>query len=239
MNSYSNLAFFYEYLFTDFDYDKWAKKVCDIVKKHASDIKGADFGCGTGIITRALKKEGFDVVGCDISNEMLSAAVEESEDLGIEYLNMDISAIAGLSDLGFITAINDCVNYLSPKKMDRAFKKVYSALKEGGVFVFDISTEYKLKQIIGNNTFCEDTERVSYIWFNSLKKDRVEMDLVFFVKDGEAYKRAEESHTQYIHSAFDVETSLKNAGFSNIKAIDIFGGKLTEKSERITFVVKK
>ena len=83
MSSYSGLADIYEYLIYDCDYEKWSQSVCKKIKKLAKGINGADYGCGTGIITRALKQGGFNVTGCDTSAEMLNKAVERSQGLGI------------------------------------------------------------------------------------------------------------------------------------------------------------
>ncbi|HLN73542.1 MAG TPA: class I SAM-dependent methyltransferase [Prolixibacteraceae bacterium] len=45
-----------------------------IIASHVSGNSAVDFGCGTGRSTRFLKKLGFDVIGIDISTDMLNIA---------------------------------------------------------------------------------------------------------------------------------------------------------------------
>src|SRR4030042_6837151 len=46
----------------------------EIIKKHVNGTTVLDFGCGTGRSTRFLKKQGFNAVGVDISEEMVVKA---------------------------------------------------------------------------------------------------------------------------------------------------------------------
>ena len=46
----------------------------EIISKHVTGNKAIDFGCGTGRSTRFLKKLDFNVIGIDISREMIEMA---------------------------------------------------------------------------------------------------------------------------------------------------------------------
>lgn len=46
----------------------------EIIRKHVNGNNALDFGCGAGRSTRFLKELGFDVIGIDISSDMLSKA---------------------------------------------------------------------------------------------------------------------------------------------------------------------
>ena len=67
------------------------------------------------------------------------------------------------------------------------FKKVYSLLKEDGLFVFDISSYYKLSKILGNNVYGENFEDVSYICHNYFDEETsiCELDLKIFKREKE------------------------------------------------------
>lgn len=237
MKAYSAIAKSYEYLQNDYDYEKWSQFVCDSVKD-APSKNGVDVGAGTGLITISLFKAGYKVCGTDISDEMLNVAYEKSNGQ-IAFYKQSAEKFSGFRDLGFVTAVNDVVNYLSPKKMIDFFGRVYKSLLPKGKFVFDISSEYKLKKVLGNEVFTCEEEDVSYIWSNDLKKDRVNMFLTVFTKteDGK-YERGEEFHTQYIHSKDFILSELKKLGFI-VKVTAEYGKKLSPKSLRLIFTCEK
>ncbi len=240
--AYSALATHYEYFIADCDYEKWSQYVCGKVKEYSPTNIGADIACGSGYFTRKLKKRGFDVFGYDISPEMLTEArrLSAEEGLQIEYVQGDVKSFKSLNKLGFVTAINDGFNYIEPEHLSKAFKAVARSLKKGGAFIFDISSEYKLKNILGNNVFSVDDEDVTYVWFNKLENDKVIMDITLFERTGNVYLRKDERHEQYIHSIKSVEAALFGAGFEIKEIVGDFGEKLKKNSERIHFVgVKK
>ena len=114
MKAYSAISKTYDYLQNDYDYEKWSQFICDAVK-NAPSIDGVDVGAGTGIITVALKNDGKNVCGTDISEEMLNVAYENSNG-EIPFYLQSADKFLGFSSLGFVTAVNDVVNYLSQKK---------------------------------------------------------------------------------------------------------------------------
>lgn len=52
------------------------RDIPEIIAKHVTGTRGIDFGCGAGRSTRFLAKLGFDVIGVDISAEMIAKAKE-------------------------------------------------------------------------------------------------------------------------------------------------------------------
>lgn len=237
--SYSALGGWFEYLNKDCGYEKWSQYLIDRLKSLGAGPKGVDIGCGNGYFTRALYKAGYDVSGIDISPQMLSVARQKAAAEGVrsEFLLGDITKLKLNGRVDFAVAINDCINYVPPEKLKSAFSKVYSALNRGGVFLFDISSEYKIRNIIGENVFCEDGEDISYIWFNRQTESGVVMELTFFIKrkDGR-YEREEERHVQYAHGEQSVISALQAAGFSEISSEGHLGG---DKRERINFTAVK
>ena len=237
MKAYSAIAGNYEYLQKDYDYDLWSQYVIEKLS-NVPNKTGVDVGAGTGLITRALADAGYVVTGTDVSYEMLNYATSVT-DGKIPFIYQKAENFSGFSSLGFVTAVNDVVNYLTKSNAVKFFKKVYSSLASGGVFMFDVSSEYKLKNVIGNNTFtCED-ENVSYSWNNYLSGDKVYMDLsVFTLKDDGTYNRNDESHVQYVHTKDFITSALKEIGFS-VKVEGEYGKRLSTKTNRLTFVCLK
>ena len=68
---YEAVAQFYDKLLLDGKYKKYVDVIVKKVKDNAPVFAGADGGCGSGIVTRALKKAGAGVWGFDISDDML------------------------------------------------------------------------------------------------------------------------------------------------------------------------
>ncbi len=237
MNDFDCLSNLYDSIMKNNDIDAWSTYVVNILNEHftkSNNVSGVDVGCGTGIFTKAISDNGFNVVGVDTSVSMLNVASNRN----CNVLLGNVTTLKGFK-VDFITAINDVINYVKQKDLQKTFNSVNNNLKDGGLFIFDISSEYKFKNIISNNLFAEDLEDVTYLWFNELKKDKVNMYLTYFIKNGETYIRKDEDFCEYIHTDFDVEEKLKNAGFEIIKKQGHLGAKINKRTERINYVCRK
>ena len=129
-----------------------------------------------------------------------------------------IKTLGGRADFAF--CVNDCVNYIPRPDLPRFFARVAACLKKSGAFLFDVSSAYKLREVIGNNSFCEDREEVAWMWFNTLHPDRVEMDFTLFVKEPDGrFRREDERHVQYIHEEEALRRAAEEAGFC-VRAVE-------------------
>ena len=234
-NSYSALGRWFEYLNEDCGYEQWSQYLINLLKEQNAGQSGLDIGCGNGYFTRALIKAGYLVTGIDVSPEMLDTAqrLALKEGIKAEFLLGDITKLKVTAKKDFCIAINDCINYIPKDRLKTALSRVYNCLKKGGVFIFDISSAQKLKNTLGNNLFAEDSEDISYIWFNTLENDSVTMDLTFFErqKDGN-YRRFDERHIQYIYEESEIIDTLTETGFS----VNTEGHLGKDKRERINFI---
>ena len=236
MSAYQCLANYYNRFTTeDADYNLWAKFILKNIPLTAQ--KGLDLACGTGKMTRILASNRLDVVGMDVSQEMLSQATAQGGKC--RYVCQSLQNFDTPSRVHFVTVVNDGVNYLAPTETTAFFGKVYNCLKAGGVFIFDISSQYKLTQVVANNVFFVDDEDVTCLWSNTLASDKVQMDLTFFVKDGDVYQRLDETHTQYIHPTQTLVEQLQSAGFA-VQTYDNYTSQpVTDSCQRVTFVATK
>ena len=239
---FASVAEFYDYsMVNNCDYDGWANYVTGKLKKHLKGVgSGMDVACGSGFFTRAIKRCGYNVFGMDIAPEMLTSAqkITAKEGLFISYMVGDMTCFKYNSKLDFITAINDAINCLPPDKIVKTFKNFASLLKKGGVLHFDVSSEYKLKNVIADNTFCEDDEDYSYIWFNKPYDDRVVMEMSVFLRENDKYIKRESQLTEYIHTREFLEQALIEAGF-NVLEVDGDMGEYSAMSHRINFTAIK
>lgn len=243
MLPYENLAKFYQKIILDKSYDEWTDYLLSLIKDKLPFGSCYDVGCGTGIFTRKLKSLGYDVIGVDLSFEMLAVAREltSKSKQNIEYINCDMKSLKSLKKLDFITVVNDGLNYVEQKDIKRTFKAFNSCLKKGGFIVFDVSSSYKLKNLLASNMYGDNGEELSYIWLNELSSDNksVNMSLSFFEKQGDFYKRYDEEQTQFIHEVNDIILSLCDAGFEVKSVTNAFGKELTDIDERILFIATK
>lgn len=239
--SYSALGGKFEYLNSDCDYEKWSQYLIRTLNGLNAGACGADVGCGNGYFTRALHKSGRDVCGVDISPEMLTKARElaSSEGVRAEFLLGDITKLKLIKKVDFIVAINDCLNYVPPERLAAAFSRVRANLKKGGAFVFDVSSEYKLKNVLADNLFAEDLDEITYLWFNKFDGEKVVMDITVFTSAGDGlFKRQDERHIQYVHRTEDVKAALASCGFEVLRIEGHMGEELKDDSLRINFICR-
>jgi SAM-dependent methyltransferase len=241
---YSALGSYFEYLNKDCDYEKWSQYIIQKLALLHVGNTGLDIGCGNGTFTRALYKAGYAISGVDISPAMLTKARELATKNGVrtEFLQGDITKLKVSAKVDFAIAVNDCLNYVAPEKIPAAFAHVAGCLKKGGAFLFDVSSDYKLKNVLGNNLFAEDRDELTYLWFNTLQQNCVEMDLTFFIpqKDG-TYRRADEHHVQYIHTQEFLTEKLSEAGFEVLATEGHLGADILaeEAPLRYNFICRK
>jgi len=235
---YDGLSEFYDLFMQDVDYNAW----CDFISHHIPTKGcGLDVGCGSGKLTLMLSQRGFNMSGVDLSPEMVAIAMKNARRNAITNVSFAVGNAEKINlsiPVDFITATCDVVNYL--KNPIDFFKNTYNNLKAGGVFVFDISSEYKLKKVLGNNVSTEEKDGVVYVWNNNLYRNRVDMFLSFFRRDEDGrYTRFDEEQTQYVHNENDIIVALKSVGFSSVEIFADFGENLSKNSERIHFIAKK
>ncbi len=239
-SAYANLAEWFEYLNQDCDYEKWSQYLHErLLSLGVACGRGLDIGCGGGYFTRFFQRLGYEMTGFDVSPEMLAkAASSGTGGRNPQYVLADVRRLKINGRADFAVAVNDCFNYVPPEDIPAALRRVAAALKKGGAFIFDVSSEYKLREIVGNNTFCEDRDELAYMWFNRLCGDRVEMDVTTFVRQADGrFVRGDERHVQYIHSEENLKRALEEAGFACLKTEGAFGDPSDR--TRVNFIAKR
>ena len=113
-------------------------------------------------------------------------------------------------------------------------------MKSGGRLLFDVSSEYKLREIVGNEIFYDDGDDVTVFWQNETVGNRVTMSLTLFFREGALYRRGDEEHVQRIYTEQELRKMLADAGFEKVQVYG-FGGRERpgEKEERLQFVAVK
>lgn len=229
-SDYSAFARFYDELTENVDYSAIAQRYAQLARKYGKFGLAADLGCGTGGLTSALADLGAEVIGVDISVDMLSVAFSKTEGKKIQFVRQDITKLdlGGCVDL--IVSSLDCLNHLTNfAQVGKVFDRSASFLESGGLLIFDMNTIKKHRKILADNCFVFETDKVFCCWqnFYEQKDESVEIQLDFFEKrSGGAYSRYSESFVERAYPIEDVKNRLKSAGF---EIIGVFDG-LTEKN---------
>lgn len=248
MNSYTNFASVYDRLMmADFNYEKWADYLENLFGEYQKDVSlVADLACGTGNITLPLARRGYEMIGLDSSPDMLELAQKkaQAENLDILFLNQNMTRMDLYGTVDAFLCMIDGINYvLNPESLFRMFQLMKRCfLEPDGIFIFDISSEYKLRETIGNQTFNYSDASLFYSWENRyLEKLRIsDMELTFFqrLKNG-SYRRFSERHLQRAYRPDELSGMLKKAGFSKVDCFSELSFCAPKKEDqRIVFVAR-
>ena len=238
---YESFAYLYDRLTDDIDYNSFLEFTKEKFEKYGLNAELVlELACGTGSLTQLLCKQGYDVIGLDFSSDMLEVAREKCPET--LFINQDMTEFELYGTVDAIVCYLDSINYITDKrKLLKMFKLVNNYLNHGGLFIFDINSEYKLKNIIGNNCFVRNDEEIFYSWENELLKDRVNFYLTFFTENEDgSFERFDEMHTERIYKEEELKELLKKAELKLLETVyDFKSTKKSKKSERIFFVAYK
>ena len=249
MSSYDFLAGCYDRLTYDVDYASWA----DYIQRHfeKQPLPGntvLDLACGTGSLTYELARRGYEMIGVDLSPEMLSEAVEkQGADENIippMFLCQSMDKLDLYGTIDACVCCLDSVNYvISPKQLQRAFERVHLFLMPGGLFLFDINTVEKLEGLDGQ-VFLDETEDTYCVWraeYNKRSKlCSYFMDIFQLDEESGQWERGVELHEERAYTVEELTDMLRRAGFGRIK---VYGDRKMRApkpgEQRIFFVARK
>lgn len=231
----------------DADYDKFYSYYKSVFSKYNLDPKLVlDLGCGTGSIAVKMAKDGYDMIGLDLSFEMLDIARKkaEKENADILFLNQDMTDFELYGTVDAIISSMDSINYITEDGgLLKLFKLCNNYLNPDGVFIFDINSEYKLKEVLGNNTFTYEEDNIFYVWQNSFDEDENICSLLldFFIRDeDEKYTRFTEYQEERVYTPEEIKAAADTAGLKMLGCFGDFNFSKAEKtSERLFFVFQK
>ena len=222
MDAYHALAASYDRLTNYVDYEATVEFYMEILRREGlSPRTCADLACGTGSVTKILAEKGYDVIGVDLSEEMLTEAFQKVQDMANPprficqnlrnlYLPRGVDmAVCALDSLDYITNPDDCAE---------AIRRTYKALNPGGIFIFDVNTPEKLRAMDGQ-VFLDEDDDVYCVWRGEFDEETnicsYAMDL--FQRSGDVWQRSFEEHCEYAYSEQQLRGYLKAAGFTHIE----------------------
>ena len=245
--NYHKFAYIYDELMKDAPYEEWVKLTLQLIEKLGINPKNiVDLGCGTGNIAIPLSKQGYQLTGIDLSEDMLSVAYDKMQENQVMFplfqQNMMELELPHLAEL--IVSYCDSLNYLNGmEEVKQTFKQVHQNLEEGGYFFFDMHSPYKITKIFNQHSFAWNDEDISVIWLTDVDDEKltVEHNLTFFVaQEDHLYEKFHEVHMQQTYTIEQVNELLVETGYDLVATYGDFQlTPVTETTERIFYVAKK
>lgn len=232
--AYTYLAQFYDQLI-GVDYHKWVTYLEQTWQKFdISPQEILELACGTGGITIPLAQKGYRLTAVDRSAAMLAQAHKKAAASKVEvtFINHTMEDIRIKNLFDVVICCCDALNYVTQKDdLLLFFRNAYRHTKHGGILLFDLNSEKKLRELYGNQTYAETFEDYAYYWQNHFDEEQkiCQMDLTFFIKsDTESYYRVSEQHFEKLWQPQEIYTSLRACGW---KVVGYYGFMSWEQPE--------
>jgi len=251
MEIYRGFATMYDELMQDIPYQKWGDYIFECIKKRCANVKKPlvlDLACGTGNMTTLLSQKGLDMIGVDLSIDMLAAAQQKSYEMGqkILFLAQDMRELDLYGTIDAAVSVCDGLNYiLEPTGLRTVFERVRLFLNPGGVFIFDMNTEYKFKELFAQRSFEDTTQSgITCEWDNNYDEvTKINEYQVRFSKNKNQLvgnpDQLIEIHKQRAYDTENVIEMLKACGFSKVAAYHEYTNEPPKpNSIRVTYVAE-
>ncbi len=249
MSIYESLAPVYDQINEDIDYEHWADVLCEWLKESGCAPHGVilDLGCGTGSMTIPLAKRGFDMIGLDLSPEMLSLARDREEREGLSQILWTMQDMTDFSLYGMVDGVVSCLdsfNHLSTTNdLRECLNAITKYLLPGGTLIFDVNSQYKFETLYGDQSYVFETEDTFCVWQNDYDEESRLCDfyITLFVEDQNGMYEREDSHqTERYYPLEELQEELDSAGFDTV---GIYGGldkrKVAPEDDRWYIVARK
>ena len=248
MSSYEALAASYDGLTYDIPYDdvlQFMQKILNQAGLQPETV--VDLACGTGSLSVRLAKAGYRVYGVDLSEDMLTVAMNKAMELEENipfFVCQNMCELTLPEQVDWVVCMLDSVNYLAdPADCAEMIRRVAENLKPGGMFIFDFNTPYKLRGLDGQ-VFLDENEDSYCVWRAEFDEEEnicyYGIDLFQYVEEEDLWERSFEEHREYAYTPEQLIGYLEQAGFTDIT---LYGdGELrvpTETEQRIYIIAIK
>lgn len=232
----------------EIDYGRWADAIEEAFRRFfPGRVDGVlDLGCGGGSMTLELAARGYDMIGVDLSPEMLNQAMETEALRGLDgrvlWLMQDMRSFELYGTVEAVVSCLDCVNHLTDYAGLRAcFSLVHNYLSPGGLFLFDVNSPEKFRTAYADKTYTYEDENSFCVWDTtySEKTHLADFVITLFTRQGKLYRREDEHIRERMYPVSSLRRELAAAGFTvlSISGTPYTGG-LSGQEERIYFVAR-
>ncbi len=246
MSTYSFFAQHYDLLMQDAAYPARAGFYREMLAQYGQG-QGIllDLACGTGTLSIEMAQAGYEVIGVDQSEAMLSIARKKALEAGTEILFLQ----QRMQDLDLYGTVDACIctldslNHInSLRQLQMIVQKIALFLNPGGCFIFDVNTLYKHQYVLADHSFVYELPDLYCVWQNQYDPNvhAVDIRLDFFKNQGPYYHRESESFRESYYSDETLTDVLREAGFQiQGRFDDIAKAAPSAETQRITYVCQK
>ena len=242
MFGYEVFSEFYDKFMENVNYGARAEYVLSLFEKFGEKPSLVlDLGCGTGEFIKEFSKKGIECIGADPSAEMLSVAREKCPDS--LFLNQSGAELDLYGTVDSAVCLMDTLNHITEyDELCETISKVSLFLEPGKLFVFDVNTEYKHREVLADNAFIFENDEIFCTWRNFTDSELLtDIYLDFFKLSGNGmYERSGEDFSEKAYSDEQLKNALNLAG---MELLGIFGDMSSElptrDAERVYYVARK
>ncbi len=219
MSGYRDFSEFYDQFMTDVDYAAYAAYLISLFEKHGTRPQTVlDLACGSGSLSAELQKLGVDPIGVDASEGMLARAAEKLPNELLLCQDMRDLDLYGTVDGAVCTL--DSLNHLSgTDDLAQVFRRMRLFVEPGGLFIFDMNTPYKHREVLADRAFVMEEDGVVCTWRTRYvpRGQRVDMLLDFFVEEQDGrYERYQDTVSERAYSLRTVTRLLSETGWDTV-----------------------
>ena len=253
MSAYDSIAAVYDNINAEIDYSAWADFIEKCFSKYMDKKPELvlDLACGTGSMTFELHSRGYDMIGADYSEDMLTEALDKAYDREISnilFLKQDMRSFELYGTVGATVCCLDSLNYLvNDGELERVLSLVHNYSDPDALFIFDVNSEFKFEKVYADNAYILEDENddggaIFCGWQNSYDREsRVCSFYLSVFEEGEngEYYRADEEQRERCYTVDEIKNTLAKSGFEFIDVFsDVEFSGVTESSERLYFVAR-
>lgn len=243
---YGGFAASYDLFMDNIPYDQWAEYLQSLLAEcGVAEGLLLELGCGTGNMTSRMADRGYDMIGIDLSGDMLELAREKCSGQ-VLFLQQDMRHMELYGTVAAMYCVCDGMNYLlEPQDLREVFAKANNYLDTGGVFIFDLKTRYFYREVLGNRTIAENREDASFIWENEYHEDTSVNEYLLTVyaledEERDLFSRCEELHFQRTYEPEQIKKLIEDAGMEFVAVYDAFTREAPHsRSERLYFIARE
>ena len=245
-NIYEGFAASYDLFMDNIPYDEWAEYLQGLLMEYGvQDGLLLELGCGTGNMASRMADRGYDMIGIDLSGDMLEAAREKCPGQ-ILFLQQDMRQMELYGTVAAMFCVCDGMNYLlKPQDLMEVFVKANNYLDSGGVFIFDLKTRYFYREVLGNRMIAENREDASFLWENEYHEETSLNEYLLTVyrledEEKDLFSRCDELHSQRVYDLDQIRQLIEAAGMEFVAVYDAFTRKPPhDRSERVYFIARE